>query len=159
LDHLFEEGRVSIRTINSAGLKLVEEFEQLRLTAYRPTASDPWTIGWGHTSGVRAGQQCTPTQAALWLHQDLSWAEQDVERAVHVALSDDQYSALVCFTFNAGGGNLLNLVARSKLNYGYYYAVPEHLLQYDHGESGAVLDGLVRRRKAEVELWNGGAGI
>lgn len=150
---------MSVRTINESGLKLVEGFEELRLTAYRPTASDPWTIGWGHTRGVHARMVCTPAQAAMWLHTDLSWAENDVEEVVKVVLNDDQFAVLVDFTFNTGMRNLENLVARSKLNYGYYHAVPEHLEQYNRSSGGEVLNGLTRRRAAEVVLWNSNKGV
>ena len=42
---------------------LIKESEGLRLAAYLPTANDVWTIGYGHTKGVRKGQIITQAQA------------------------------------------------------------------------------------------------
>ena len=50
------------RSIGNAGLELIKKFEGCRLVAYR-CAAGVWTIGYGHTQGVKQGQTCTQKQA------------------------------------------------------------------------------------------------
>ena len=42
---------------------LIKKWEELRLVAYLPTKNDVWTIGWGHTHGVKRGDKITTDQA------------------------------------------------------------------------------------------------
>ena len=62
------------QTTNQAGLQLIESFEGLRLTSYQDSVG-VWTIGYGHTSGVKPGQTITQQQAQTFLQQDLGVAE------------------------------------------------------------------------------------
>lgn len=140
------------RRINAAGLELVKSFESLRVHAYQD-AVGIWTIGYGHTQGVKAGQTITETQAEQFLLTDLAEAESAVERLVAVPLNDNQFAALVSFTFNLGAGSLQISTLRKKLNAGDYAAVPAQLALWVKGD-GKTLPGLVRRRKAEGDLWS-----
>lgn len=96
------------QTINDAGLKLIESFEGLRLTAYQDSVG-VWTIGYGHTQGVAQGQTITQQQAEAFLQQDLAVAEAAVNGR-GLALTDNQFAALVSFTFNLSAGNLAKLL-------------------------------------------------
>jgi len=58
------------QTTNDAGLQLIESFEGLRLISYRDSVG-VWTIGYGHTQGVRQGQTISQQQAQAFLQQDL----------------------------------------------------------------------------------------
>jgi lysozyme len=140
------------RRINAAGLELVKSFEGLRLQAYRD-AVGIWTIGYGHTPGVKAGQTITEAQASQFLVADLADAESAVERFVTVPLNDNQFAALVSLTFNIGTEAFRRSTLRKKLNAGDYAAVPAQLALWIKG-AGKTLPGLVRRRKAEADLWN-----
>ena len=75
-----------------------------------------------------------------------------MERNVSVVLSDNQFSALVSFTFNLGGGNLQNSTLLVKLNTGNYDAVPSELARWVKA-GGKTLSGLVKRRAAESVLF------
>jgi len=132
------------QTINDAGLKLIESFEGLRLTAYQDSVG-VWTIGYGHTRGVKQGQTITQQQAEAFLQQDLGVAEGDVN-GHGLTLTDNQFAALVSFTFNLGGGNL-NKVLKNGLD-----AVADRILLFDHA-GGKQLKGLTRRRTAERALY------
>ena len=96
--------------INDEGLNLVKSFEGCRLTAYL----DPvgvWTIGYGHTNGVRSGQRITLDQAVEFLRSDLGDAEKAVDSYDHIYnWNENEFSALVSFTFNCGSGSLKNLL-------------------------------------------------
>lgn len=131
-------------SINEAGLKLIESFEGLRLRAYQDSVG-VWTIGYGHTQGVKKGQTITPQQAEALLQQDLAMAETAVNSR-NLPLTDNQFSALVSFTFNLGAGNLTTLLRKGLA------AVPERILLFDHA-GGKKLSGLTRRRIAERDLY------
>lgn len=132
------------QTTNDAGLKLIESFEGLRLTSYQDSVG-VWTIGYGHTQGVRQGQTITQPQAEAFLQQDLATAEAAVN-GLDLTLTANQFAALVSFTFNLGGGNLKKLVRNGLA------AVPDRILLFDHA-GGRQLPGLTRRRIAERALY------
>ena len=132
------------QTINDAGLKLIESFEGLRLTSYQDSVG-VWTIGYGHTRGVAQGQTITQAQAEAFLQQDLAVAEGAVNGLAQT-LTDNQFAALVSFTFNLGQGNLAKLFKDGLA------AVPDRMLLFDHA-GGKQLPGLTRRRQAERALY------
>ena len=142
----------ALRRVNAAGLALIKSFESLRLNAYRDTGGVP-TIGWGHTKGVKMGQTITEAQASDFLMDDLEEAESAVSWFVTVPLNDNQFAALVSFAFNCGVEAFRRSTLRKKLNAGDYKAVPGQLALWVH-DNGKKLAGLVRRRKAEADLWN-----
>lgn len=127
------------------GLNLIKEFEGLRLTAYR-CAAGVWTIGYGHTSGVKEGDEITHEQAEDFLLSDIKSAEKSVN-SYGSRFNQNQFDALVSFTFNCGAGNLAKLISdRSNDQIG------EALLLYNKA-GGKLLNGLVRRRSAERALY------
>jgi Phage-related lysozyme (muraminidase) len=139
------------RMINSAGLALIKEYEGLRLEAYPDQADPPiWTIGYGHTHGVKEGDTCNQFQADEWLEQDLIEAESKVLRLVKVPLTDNQFSALVSFAFNEKDFPVSTLL--KKLNAGDYEAVLTELPKWKYA-GHKVQPGLVKRRAAEAALW------
>ena len=132
------------QTTNPAGLELIESFEGLRLNAYQDSVG-VWTIGYGHTQGVQPGQTITQQQAQAFLQQDLGVAEAAVNK-LGLTLTDNQFAALVSFTFNLGAGNLNKLLKNGLA------AVPDRILLFDHA-GGKQLPGLTRRRTAERALY------
>ena len=132
------------QTTNQAGLTLIESFEGLRLNSYQDSVG-VWTIGYGHTLGVKPGQTITQQQAQAFLQQDLAVAEGAVNRLA-LTLTDNEFAALVSFTFNLGAGNLNKLMKNGLA------AVPDRILLFDHA-GGRQLPGLTRRRQAERALY------
>lgn len=139
------------RHTNAAGLALIKAAEGFRAAAYLDTGGVP-TIGYGHTAGVHIGQSCTPDQAEVWLEADLAAAEAAVSRLVKVPLTDNQFAALVSFTFNLGAGQLGQSTLLRKLNDGDYAAVPDQLKAWIF-DNRKIQPGLVTRRAAEAALW------
>src|SRR5690348_2304409 len=82
--------RAMNRVYSQAGLRLTEGEEGLRLAAYRDQGG-VWTIGYGHTYGVRAGDRCTRAQAVCWLLGDLQAAERAVNCFVRVPLTQGEF--------------------------------------------------------------------
>ncbi len=145
------------RQINRAGLELVKCCEGFRKQAYRCPAG-VWTIGYGHTHGVKPGMEVAEEEAEEILNQDLAEAGEHVERLVRVPLTDPQFSALVSFVFNVGAGRLESSTLLLRLNTGDYDAVPSELAKWVKAtdpKTGrkVALPGLVRRRAEEGELW------
>ena len=64
-------------SISNNGLALIKKFEGCRLTAYQDSVG-VWTIGYGHTSGVRKGQTIAQAQADAFLKADCTNAEKSV---------------------------------------------------------------------------------
>jgi lysozyme len=164
-----------MRDINDAGLELVKSFEGIPDGDPTTVNIDPyldpigiWTIGWGHAIRVGAdylrGKEnrkaamdlypggITQEQAELLLRGDLMDACRDVESLVDVSLTDNQFGALVSFTFNLGRGSLARSTLLTKLNAGDYSGAASEFPKWNKA-GGKVLKGLVERRAAEAELF------
>lgn len=137
-----------------AGLGIIKEFEQLRLKAYPDpkTGGEPWTIGWGHTGGVREGDVCTQAEADAWLKADVRTAEDAVNRLVKVTLSQDEFDALVSWTCNLGEGNLQKSTMLKYLNQMKYDQAADEMLKWI-SPGTSVEKGLRRRRDMEWKLF------
>ena len=142
------------RRINAAGLAHIMQWEGLQLIAYKDVAG-VLTIGYGHTSAagiphVKAGMRISKQEAEDILKADLGKFEERVSRLVKVALTDNQFAALVSFDFNTGSLHKSTLL--KKLNAGDYGAVPSELMKWVNA-GGKRVPGLVNRRAAEAGLW------
>lgn len=131
--------------ISQQGIDLIKEFEGCSLKAYKCPAG-VWTIGYGHTKDVTPYQTITKQQAENLLKYDLVVYEDYVNR-LKLPLNQNQFDALVSFTYNCGGGNLVKLVSKRNLT-----QIGEALLLYNKA-NGKVLKGLQRRRQAEKDLY------
>ena len=143
---------------SQAGIDLIHSFESLRLKAYPdPGSKDgkPYTVGWGSTgSDIGPGTVWTKEKADQRFASDLSKFEQAVSLLVKVPLTQYQFDALVSFTYNLGIGSLKSSTLLKMLNEGYYSNAGLQLLRWTKND-GVEMDGLVRRRKAELKMFNG----
>lgn len=146
----------SLLVTSDRGIALIKEFEGLETTAYpdpgNPATGEPWTIGYGHTRGVRRGDTCTEEQATEWLREDVRGAEGMVRNLVDVMLTQNQFDALVSFVFNVGATAFGNSTLLRLLNQWNYEGAADQFKRWNRGASG-VLPGLVRRRDAERDLF------
>ena len=140
--------------ISDKGIALIQEFEGLRLEAYPDpgTGGEPWTIGIGHTGGVKQGDTCTAEEADAWLREDCTDAELCIDDHVDVALTQNQRDALISFVFNLGCPNFRSSTLLKLLNAGNYNAAAQQFQRWDRA-AGREMAGLLRRRKAEAELF------
>ena len=88
---------------SSKALELIKQFEGLRLKAYL-CPGGVWTIGYGHTAGVKSGMVITEAQAEEFLLSDIAIFEKAINDQ-NLALTQNMFDALVSFTFNVGVGN------------------------------------------------------
>ena len=135
------------------GIALIKKFEGCELTASQCSAN-VWTLGYGHTKGVREGDECDVERAEDMLINDLQEFERWVNELVKVELSQHQFDALVAWTFNLGPTNLAESTMLKRLNVKDYEIVPTEMRRWNRA-GGQVVDGLVRRREAEALLFSG----
>ena len=131
------------------GINLIKQFEGVRLTAYKCPAG-VYTIGYGHTRGVQRGMKITEEEACAYLSADLLNSEKAVERYDSVYhWNQNEFDALVSFTFNCGAANLRSLLRNGRRNRSQIAAT----LPLYRKAGGKVLKGLERRRAAEKALF------
>jgi lysozyme len=151
---------------SDAGLRKIALFEGTVLTVYHDQAGVP-TIGTGHalTADDKASHRfdhgITAEQAKDLLAKDVADAEAAVTRMVKVGLSQEQFDALVSWTFNLGSGALQNSKLLVRLNQGDYDAVPGEMLRWckrKDPKTGLLVEdaGLLARRRAEGAIWESG---
>ncbi|WP_019099941.1 lysozyme [Chromobacterium haemolyticum] len=139
---------------SDAGIALVKSFEGLKLIAYKCPAG-VWTIGYGHTGpDVTPGQVITQAQADALLARDLERFEAGVARLVKVPMTQNQFDALVCFSYNLGLGALQGSTLLRLLNAGDYAGAAAQFPRWNKA-GGKELPGLTRRRSAEHALFLG----
>lgn len=139
--------------IGKNGLDLIKHFESCRLNAFKPIPTDPWTIGWGRTAGVKEYDHCTQAEANAWLEQDVGKAAGAIARGVSPKLTNNQFGALASFIYNVGETAFWSSTLRRLLNEGKpAEEVAEQFLRWDKSK-GVPLAGLARRRQAEKRLF------
>ncbi len=137
--------------ISQTGLKLIEKYEGLRLTAYKCVPTEKYyTIGYGHYGAdVTAGMTITQAQAEAYLKQDVAQAEKNVnsfDPTYH--WNQNQFDALVSFAYNLGSINQLTANGTRTIA-----QIAEKIPAYCKS-GGKTLNGLVKRRAEEQALFN-----
>ena len=150
--------------ISPAGVALIADFEGFRGELYDDAAGH-CTIGYGHLvhkGGITAADRAGPfgkgitREAGLaLLHDDAQQKVAAVRKAVTVPLEQNQFDALVSFTFNVGAGALAGSTLLKKLNAGDYAGAAGEFGKWTKA-GGKELAGLVRRREAEADMFRGG---
>jgi lysozyme len=157
-----------MRAIPDVAVKFVAKHEARRLTAYPDPASPrartgkgsgaPWTIGYGHTSGVKVGDKITAAQALEFLAKDMETAARALEAKIGPVVDDlteNQYAALISFVFNLGTGDpkKREWSIWAMLRKRQYDQVPAEMMKFVNA-GGRKLQGLVNRRAEEIKLWS-----
>ena len=133
------------------GIALIKEFEGLRLKAYK-CPGGVWTIGYGHTAGVKPGMVISEAQAEEYLKADLIAFERYLN-GLGLALNQNQFDALVSFIYNVGTGNFSNSTLLRKVRANPQdNSIMDEFLRWVYSK-GRVLPGLQRRRLAEMKLY------
>ena len=140
--------------ISANGLALIRHFEGFSATPYLCPAGW-WTIGYGHvlSSSERATYASIGEDwAERWLASDVKVAENAVRQLIMLPLRQNQFDALVSFTFNLGTGALQRSTLRRAINRGEETSIPTQWMRWVWG-GGKKLPGLVQRRAAELEFY------
>ena len=145
--------------ISNKGIALIKEYEGCKLKAYKCSAG-VWTIGYGHTRGVKAGDVITQAQADAFFLEDIKAFERDVNSLLKVPVTQGMFDALVSFAFNVGSDIDADTVAEGlgdstllkKVNAGDKAGAANEFAKWNKA-AGKVVAGLVRRREAERKLF------
>lgn len=137
------------------GVKLIEDEEGFRDRAYKD-GGGVWTIGFGttHVDGkpVQEGMTCTLSQAEIWMQMDTASVQTAINQLVKVPLKQNQFDALVSFTYNEGIGSFRTSTMLKLLNAGNYVAASAEFGRWNK-DNGKVVAGLVSRRLREQSLF------
>lgn len=135
---------------------LIRHFEGCKLEAYKDQGG-VWTIGYGHTVGVKKGDSISYEQAAYYLTQDIAQAFKDMHALVKVPLTAHEQAALISWLFNFGRTKVRGSTLIKKLNAKRPSTeIINELLRWDKGMINGVkkqVPGLTRRRKTEAHLY------
>lgn len=131
----------------------IRKIERFRAEAYKPTLKDVWTIGYGTTWNVCEGMTITEPEAEVLFQHGIKYCGCKLNKLVTVELNQNQYDALVSFMYNVGDGAVRKSTLLKLLNLGKYDAVPIELAKWHH-QAGKDLEGLKKRRQAEIEIYN-----
>lgn len=135
--------------INNAGLELLKKFEGCRLKAYKLKGERNYTIGYGHSdSNIKAGTVITQVKADEYLKQDLAKFENYVAKNTKFVLNDNQFSALVSYTYNRGYKGFKQLMDNSNVS-----NLSDNIVKY-WGSNENYKSALIKRRKSEQALFN-----
>ena len=167
---------MGVREINQAGLDLIKSYERPPASSVDADGNvrpylDPvkvWTIGWGHAISSQGQHVVGEANSALanslypnglsaddadaTLTADLSATAASVQQAVTTTLGDNEFAALVSFTFNLGAGNLRSSTLLKYLNTDDRFGAADQFGRWVLGH-GEVLPGLVARRRQERDLF------
>jgi lysozyme len=130
---------------------MIKGFEGFRAYPYTCPGGS-LTIGYGTTIKPGEYTSITKEQGEALLRKSISGFERSVKNLVKVPLNQNQYDALVSFTYNVGAGALKRSTLLKKLNSGDYSGAADELLKFTKA-NGKVLEGLVRRREKERNLF------
>ena len=141
-------------TTSQRGKALIKQFEGLKLNAYLCSANVP-TIGYGNTyylngTKVKLGDKISQEQAEELLKDILKKFEAIVNRKLKVKVNQNQFDALVSHTYNTGGSDTLFRLINNGAN---DTEVRTWIESRYITANGVKLKGLIRRRKAESDLY------
>ena len=141
-----------MKQLGLKGIKLLKSSEGCSLTAYLCPAK-VLTIGYGHTGNVNPKQVITQAQADAMLTADMARFVARVNNTIKVALTQNQFDALVVLCFNIGEDAFKYSTLARILNAGKYSMVPSEMRRWNKVQ-GTVHHGLENRRENEIKLWN-----
>ena len=141
--------------VSRAGVELIKSFEGLRQTAAR-LPDGRWTIGYGHTFSAREGARVTQEDADALLRFDLLPIVDSLNNMILVPLNQNQFDALVSFSFNIGIENFGSSSVLKRINEGRMTEAALAMVAWRSAEFNGqtyVLAPLIRRRAAEKNLF------
>ncbi|QQN75893.1 lysozyme [Croceicoccus sp. YJ47] len=151
--------KASHRQINANGARLIKSFEGKELVAYPDpgTGGKPYTVGYGATVGIdgkpfRLGQTIDDAMADALFAKDIARFEEAVDDLTGGNATDNQFAAMVSLAFNVGKENFEDSTLLRKHRAGDYSGAANEFARWKFA-NGKVLNGLVRRRAAEAELY------
>ena len=142
--------------ISKTGIDLIKEFEGCHLTAYRDEVG-VLTIGYGITDSdksitgttIKSGLRISQATADKWLEESLNrkYLPKVMKYDTRYNWNQNEIDALTSFAYNIGSIDQLTAKGTRSRS-----TIADKMLKYTKA-GGTVYNGLVRRRKAERELF------
>jgi lysozyme len=137
---------------SSTLIQAIKKFEGVSLSAYQDSKG-VWTIGYGHTKGVKRGDKITQYQAEQFLREDLQQFE-DVANKVKRIATQGKFDAILDFIYNCGPKNFNDSTLKKYIECGKAtWEIQEQFLKWVNSGS-RKLGGLVTRRIWEANRFN-----
>lgn len=134
-------------------LDFLKGWESLQLEAYDDGVGI-WTIGYGHTAGVKRGDTCTREQAEKWLREEVDETWHAIDHGIHQTLAQHEMDACTSLSFNIGVGAFLSSTLLSRLNNGDFGSAADQFLKWcKGGRPLRTIPGLAKRRAAERAMF------
>ncbi|MGI9650970.1 lysozyme [Chryseobacterium sp. RLHN22] len=137
------------------GINLILSFEGFSAKPYLDSAGIP-TIGYGNTY-YPGGKKVTMKDPSISKEKGIELFssvlpvyEKIVNSKIKVNLTQNQFDALVSHTYNTGGSDTLFSLINKKAN---PEVIKDWFISRYITAGGKVLNGLIRRRKAEADLF------
>lgn len=142
--------------INQAGLDLIKRWEGCKLKAYKDVAG-VWTVGYGLTTGagfieVGPDTELSQEEADWYLEQAANKFADEIRGSITAPINDNQFAAFVSLAYNIGSGGFKRSSALKHFNAGRSDLVPNAMRMWKKA-GGKVVQGLVSRREAEIQLF------
>jgi len=145
--------RPEAMTPSAACIAFIKDFEKCRLTAFKPTPNDNWTIGWGATGpGIKEGLVWTQEQADRRFEADLAGFAAQVNKGIAAHTTQGQFDAMVSLAYNIGAGGFHASTLRRLHNAADIAGALKEFARWDK-QAGVALAGLTRRRRAEATMY------
>jgi lysozyme len=141
------------KQITKNGFNIIKKYESFYALPYFCPAGF-LTIGYGHVIKKNEifNQAISMDEALYLLKKDVRIAENAVKHQISYPINDNQFDALVSFTFNLGSGQLQRSTLRMKVNRGDTIGASKEFLKYVFS-GGRKLKGLILRRQEESRLF------
>ena len=142
--------------LSQKGVNFIKSHEALRLKAYQDSKG-VWTIGWGHTKGVKPGDVITRAQAEQFIRDDFAWVERTLNADLVTGrdkplVTQSEFDALCSLVFNIGSNAYLDSTVRRKIKQGDKMAAARAFKMWVYSNHKFV-QGLANRRADEVRLF------
>ena len=137
--------------IKDENLNFIREVEGFERKAYQDEGG-VWTIGYGHTRGVKEGDNISTHKANMYLNTDLIIFEIQLQKLIRADLNPNQYLALLSFIYNIGATQFADSTLLKYVNEGKFELVPDELRKWNKVNNEVSL-GLTRRREREANLF------
>lgn len=158
-----------IDNISENGIEFIAEFEGCRLSAYddlQPYKTldantkilGTLTIGIGHIGNVDGKKitwntKITKTKAYRLFRSDIEPRAEKLKSLINTTITQNMFDALLSYAYNCGFGNQHFVNAINLINKGKFKSAAKEIKNGTCTSKGVVLNGLVRRRNAEYELF------
>ena len=142
--------------LSQNGVNFIKSHEALRLKAYQDSKG-VWTIGWGHTKGVKPGDVITREQAEQFIRDDFAWVERTLNADLVTGrdkplVTQNEFDALCSLVFNIGSNAYLESTVRRKIKQGDKMAAAHAFGMWVYSNHKFV-QGLANRRADETRLF------